>query len=126
MLIRVIARSINYSSALLGSLELSRVIDLMLPFSTPLNNKNKQKPFCCSCEGKGRSANMTGAHEGGSQGEDLTPLGYGMCLEHGTKGSLFWEGGLPSWGSLLPPHVGSLGSGLVWTRGRKSAGTGKL
>lgn len=120
MLIRVITRSINYSSALLGSLELSLVTDLMLPFSTPLNNKTKQKAFCCCCEEEGRSANMTGAQEGGSQGEDLTPLGCG------TKGSLFWESGLPSWGSPLPPHVGGLESDLVWTGGRKSAGTGKL
>lgn len=83
--------------------------DLMLPFSTPLNNKTKQKAFCCCCEEEGRSANMTGAQEGGSQGEGLTPLGCG------TKGSLFWESGLPSWGSPLPPHVGGLESDLVWT-----------
>lgn len=123
MLIRVITRSVNYSSALLGTLELSLLIDLMLPFSTPLNNENKQKAFCCSCDRKDRSANTTGAQGWGSQAEDLNPLGCGMCLEHGTKGSLFWEGELPSWGSPLPPHVGSLGSGLVQAEWRKSAGT---
>lgn len=61
-LIRVITRSINYISALLGALELSLVIDLMFPFLTPLNNKNKQKAFCCYCEEKSRSADTTGAH----------------------------------------------------------------
>lgn len=41
MLISLITRPINYSSALLVAVEQSIAIDMVLPFSTPLQNNNK-------------------------------------------------------------------------------------
>lgn len=100
MLVSVITKLINYSSALMGALGQSAARDFVLPFSAPFK---KTTPFCCFSEEKGRIANMTGprwsVEEEGKRMRSSAPLQHkdvprAVAGEKFPRGSLFWDGRL--------------------------------